>query len=151
MSIVVDSRKGKSDLMTKDEQFFYDNAGYSYDPASETPEQGREHCARELARAEVYGREQEWEVEWRADSDADESFIESWEPTEQAEWNESEHCAEVAILRNSAGEILASCGGIWDVSREYRRVMEAELMSEALGDIEQEQQRAEECAKLMAS
>lgn len=27
--------------MNKQEQFFYDHAGYSYDPKTETPEQGR--------------------------------------------------------------------------------------------------------------
>ena len=34
--------------MTKQEQFFYDHAGWSYDPKTETPEQGRERCAKDL-------------------------------------------------------------------------------------------------------
>jgi len=38
--------------LTEQEQFFYDNAGYSYMPARETEEEGRVRCARELARAE---------------------------------------------------------------------------------------------------
>lgn len=38
--------------LTTEEQFFYANAGYSYDPLTETPEQGRQRCARVLAAAE---------------------------------------------------------------------------------------------------
>jgi hypothetical protein len=37
---------------TEAEQFFYDNAGYSYNPARETYEQGRIRGAMKLARAE---------------------------------------------------------------------------------------------------
>src|SRR4051812_20711304 len=39
--------------MNDREQFFYDHAGYGYDPKAETAEQGRERCARELAAAET--------------------------------------------------------------------------------------------------
>jgi hypothetical protein len=34
-------------------QFFYDNAGYYFQPSSETREEGRLRCARELAAAEA--------------------------------------------------------------------------------------------------
>ena len=33
--------------------FFREHAGFGYNPATETPEQGRERCARELADAEA--------------------------------------------------------------------------------------------------
>jgi len=38
--------------LTADEQFFYDHAAWSYAPAKETPDEGQERCARELAAAE---------------------------------------------------------------------------------------------------
>ncbi|MDE2097386.1 MAG: hypothetical protein KGL39_09095 [Patescibacteria group bacterium] len=44
------------------EAFFLEHAGYSYDPAVETKEQGRKRCARDLARAERYGRAQGWSL-----------------------------------------------------------------------------------------
>lgn len=150
MSLAVESRKGNK-IMTQAEQFFYDNAGYSYDPATETSEQGRERCAREMARAEAYGREQGWEVEWAWDNNPDESFVDDWNPAEQAEWKSQEHECFVALLRDRSDNVLASCGGIFDPSKPYMQVMEAELMLEALGDIEREQRNAEECAKLTAS
>ena len=42
--------------LTVDQLFFYENAGYSYDPKTETPEQGRIRCARDLADAEMVGQ-----------------------------------------------------------------------------------------------
>lgn len=48
--------------LTTDEQFFYDHAGYGYNPATETAEQGRENTARGLARAELYAREHDWQL-----------------------------------------------------------------------------------------
>jgi hypothetical protein len=38
--------------LTEAEQFFYDHAGWSWDPKVETPEQGRIRCAHDLAAAE---------------------------------------------------------------------------------------------------
>jgi hypothetical protein len=125
--------------MTQAEQFFYDNAGYSYDPATETAEQGRERRARELARAEAYGTIHEgWEVEWAddlcgcigCDCGDDDCACSTGVP----------HETLICVVRDTEGNMLASCGGICEPSREYRRVMEAELML-----IEREQRNAEEC------
>lgn len=52
---------------TPAEEFFYENAGYSYDPRVETREKGRRRCAVALARAEAWAREQEVDVVWEAD------------------------------------------------------------------------------------
>lgn len=41
------------DTLTEAERFFYDHAGHSYNPATQTPEQGRIEGARALARAEA--------------------------------------------------------------------------------------------------
>lgn len=38
--------------LTEREQFFYDVAGFSYDPKTETEDEGRRRCARDLAAAE---------------------------------------------------------------------------------------------------
>lgn len=58
--------------LTKLEQFFYDNAGgFSYDPKTETAEQGRERGACLLARAAVHALENNWSVEWSADEDGE--------------------------------------------------------------------------------
>jgi len=49
MAVTVE-RKGAA--MKDREAFFYENAGYSWDPSSESREEGRRKCARYLAEAE---------------------------------------------------------------------------------------------------
>jgi hypothetical protein len=50
--------------------FFHEQAGYSYDPATETPEQGQQRCAEALAAAEAWLMEQAGHtVEWLPDED----------------------------------------------------------------------------------
>lgn len=113
--------------MTPAEQFFYDNAGYCYDPKTQTEEQGRVQCASELARAEAHSHEQEWEVEWVPDTQADPL---DWDG-EGPMGVEASGC----ILRASDG-VEESLWGIWDASPVYRRVVEAELALEALSRVE---------------
>jgi hypothetical protein len=119
--------------LTAREAFFFDNAGYSYHTATEKPEQGRARCARELARAEVYAGEQGWEFTWEDDwmcgSHVREFGRESYE-------HEPSTC-ESCVLRDAEGNVLASLGCIDDADSNYRRVIEAELASEALDTIEQ--------------
>ena len=57
--------------MTPAEQFFFDNAGYSYNPETETPEQGRTRCAQRLAEAEEEADRRGWWVEWVDDGEED--------------------------------------------------------------------------------
>lgn len=137
--------------MTRDEQFFYDNAGYSYNPQTETPDQGRLKCAQELARAERYAQDHDWRVAWEHDHYADDSFVEIWDEAERDEWRNQEHECLTAVLYNEAGEVLASLGGIFDPDVDYIREVNAELALEALANIEREQRNAQECASLMAS
>jgi hypothetical protein len=98
-------------------QFFLDNAGYATPP-------GRAACALELARAERYAYEQEWSWEWRFDDDADLSWMDDAERAK-------EHEVLGAILNDRDGNHLASLWGIVDPDATYRRVVEAELASEA--------------------
>lgn len=116
--------------MTPAEQFFYDNAGYSWDPNTETREEGRIRCAKELALAEAYAKRHDWSVVWEPD----------WEIGNHQEFyggdlrdGEPATC-EVATLYDEHGECLASLGCIDDATDEYRRVVAAQL---ALGVLPQ--------------
>jgi hypothetical protein len=102
--------------MTKPEQFFYDNAGFSYNPATETIEQGKVKGAKSLAQAEAYAAEQGWIYEWTPD---------------QPGFEEEGTNAEVCTLYGIDGIALASLCGISGATDNYRRVVEAELALEA--------------------
>ena len=115
--------------LTKQEQFFYDNAGYSYDPETETPEQGRTHCARQLAAAETKAAQAGVYAQWMTDPHTDSS---DWsdDPEPWATW-----C--VTITHPETGQ-SDSLGGV-DFGRDgepwgnpYARVVEAELALDML-------------------
>ena len=106
--------------MTRAELFFRTNAGYSYDPATETEELGRWRTARELAAAETYAKAHGWTYEWGED----------WADTPPEDvWN-SEYSEYCLLLVD--GEQKQSLCGIWDATPEYRRVIEAELALEEM-------------------
>ncbi len=113
--------------MQKATQFFYEHAGFSYDPKTETAEEGRLRCARELAQAEYDSSEISFD--WQVD-DCDSSEWSDEQPP-YAQW--------VCFARDvDSGRILASLGGI-DFGRDsepygdpYMRVVEAELALEIL-------------------
>jgi hypothetical protein len=118
------SKQGTSDAV----QFFYEHAGYSYDPLKETREQGRRRCARGLANAEAKGSSLGFTFEWDYDG------------MDSSEWTDERQPATptwVCVCRNGAGEIVESLHGVdfgdkepWGES--YRRVVEAELAAAAL-------------------
>ena len=95
--------------MTPAELFFFEHAGYSYDPKTETPEQGRTRCALRLAEAEAEADRRGWWVEWIADD---------------AEEGEPRWCA---LLRDSSSRVLDALGGIDVCDGPYARVVAAEL------------------------
>lgn len=106
-------------------KFFEQHAGYGHIPGKETPAQGRARGARSLAAAEREGKRRGWNVEWEYDPlPYDMGDAETEMPNEVL----------VAVLKDQQGNVLASVGGIGDPSRQYRRVVEAELMSEALNE-----------------
>jgi hypothetical protein len=115
--------------------FFLKNAGFSYDPKTETPRQGRAKCARALAKAErdasALGYTFEWEFE---NSIPYEDALGDHAYWCDAEKNGEEHEHEIysCVAYNSEGGVVASLGAIIDPTREYRRVVEAELASEGL-------------------
>lgn len=117
-------------------QFMLGHAGYGYDPATETPDQGRVRCALALARAEHALAASPSSVGWVDDPDADTSFLhqDDWEE-DLAAYERGEFVFMGAILRDVDGEHIQSLWGI-HLARDwradpYRRVVEAELAHEA--------------------
>lgn len=122
--------------MTKSEQFFYDNAGWNYDPKTETSKQGKLRCAVELAKAEAWFEDSGLEYAVLPDEDADLSWM------DEAERNESHEVVGV-VLQTPDGEHVQSLWGIVDATPEYLRVIVAELASE-------EMHNAARCAEVSA-
>lgn len=116
-----------------DQAFFWRHGGFSFDPHAETPEQGRKRCAINSADDESRGMTAGLSFEWQIDLDIDSS---EWDddPDPWQTWN--------CVCRDSSGRIVSSLCGI-DFGRNgepwgdpYRRVVEADLASDALIEIE---------------
>lgn len=110
------------------EQFFYRCAGYSYDPKTQTPEEGRKECAAKLAHAERRGSDAGLSFEWAEDDIDSSSFRNDRDP----------YPLWLCVCRRMDGTAAASLGGV-DFGRycnpygdSYRRVVEAELAMESL-------------------
>lgn len=108
--------------------FFLRNAGYSYDPKTQTPRQGRSETARKLAKAErdarALGYSFEWEDDWSV-GDHQKEF--------DCYADGVPETCESCLMRDPAGKVVQSLGCVDDATREYRRVVEAELALEELG------------------
>lgn len=113
--------------MTTIEQFFYDHAGFSYIPARETAEDGRERNAVELAAAysELYAVSTDAYVSWEIDP---EITSHGWEDS-----NEPERPTLIATLVYGEN-VVGSLGGIdvkgCNTDDPYCEVVEAELWRE---------------------
>lgn len=130
--------------------FFYDHAGYSYDPVRETAEEGRQRCARDLAAAEsAYRADPDMFVVWEVD-DIDSDFFGAGESAE----DEPHALYQCLLCRDTEGKpdvirgydptdgiferpgkIVGSLGGI-DLGEypnpddPYKRVIVAEMYAE---------------------
>lgn len=113
--------------MSSAEQFFYDHAGYSYDPATETPDEGRRRTAADLARAEAWAKAQGHTYEWGPDWQVD--HVREYPDAYDAE---PDTCEYVTLSDLLDGNVLAALGCVDDATPEYRRVVEAELAWEAM-------------------
>jgi hypothetical protein len=111
--------------MTDAERFFYEHGGYGYDPKTETPEQGRARCARELAAAEERLKSGPYFVDVELDDD------QTWDgdvPYDGPLWQ--------ALLYSVAGgtsrELIGSLSSIACETSDdpYLRVVAAELALE---------------------
>jgi hypothetical protein len=106
-------------------KFFFDRAGYGYDPKIETPEQGRARDAQELAEAEARAKRAGLRFVWEVDPDIDSShFSDEVPPWDQ--WQCTALC----------GGRVGYLGGV-DFGRDgtphgdaYARVVEAEIALE---------------------
>lgn len=115
--------------LTEAQQFFYDHAGYSYDPKRETAEQGRANCADHLAKVEAYAKQVGIRFEWEKDD------IDSRDFSDEKPYYKLHVC--IAYLN---GKVVGSLGGI-DFGRNgsphgntYKRVVEAELACDAYSE-----------------
>lgn len=114
-----------SKTLTKSETFFYDNAGFSYDPRTETEDQGKIRCAKSLAEAEQDAELVGIEFEWNYDDNADYSWMDEEE-------KQKDHCVEYCLAKNPLTKETTALCGIFDADANYRRVVEAELASEII-------------------
>lgn len=119
--------------LTIDQFFFYQNAGYSYDPKTETAEQGRLRCAKELADTETVGQRLGYVFEWEFDEYPDLS----WMSDEEREQDHEVLCCRIPDPENTRHSLASLCG-ITDPDSRYRRVIEAELAAEAIADLDRE-------------
>lgn len=120
----------------KSAAFFYEHAGYSWNPQTQTREEGRAQCARALAEAEEVGRERGLSFRWEVDPDVTSA---DWKGNREDGGKYRNPWATWCCTAYDAdGRAVAHLGGI-DFGRDvepwgqpYRRVVEAELAREAL-------------------
>jgi hypothetical protein len=123
------------------EQFFYEHAGWSHDPKTETSKDGRKRNALNLAAAEAWAYKEGLSFDWNVD-DIDSSFFSDEQPFRRL-WA----CALVypnnEMLGCIGGVDLAACGPDAYYSDPYQRVIEAELALAAMREAERAQQASE--------
>lgn len=123
-------RNHKADMRER-VAFFHAHAGWSYDPKTETAEEGRARCARELARAELIGALLHVDYTWSIDEDCT-----------SAEFSDEYPPYECWVL------VAETCGASWslggiDLGRDrtpldcpdYKRVVEAELARDLIEEL----------------
>ena len=110
--------------------FFLKNGASSYNPSIETKRQGYARMARLLAKAERDARALGYTFDWEYDSDGC-IGCDCDSPDCACSTGESHECL-VCLMRDSHGICCQSLASICEPSREYRRVVEAELALEEL-------------------
>ncbi len=103
-------------------RFFTSHAGYVVGHRAE--------CALSLARAEQYARDNDWHAEWVDDDCPDLS----WMTEEELQ---QPHEVLGCVLKDDAGNVLASLWGITDPDNSYMRVVAAELAAESMHNDQQ--------------
>ncbi len=120
--------------LTIDESFFFEHAGYSHDPKTETAAEGRTTGAEDLATAESVlmraMRVADVGVKWEADND------------DSGDGETTPKVRESACIwhRENKGVVhsvhyLASLSSIHDADANYRRVVRAELAIECIAEL----------------
>jgi len=71
--------------------------------------------------------------QWDYDQYCDRGPIDwGWPESEIKRWEQSSHECESCSVVTDDGEYAASLSGIWDADTDYRRLIEAELLLEAI-------------------
>lgn len=124
-------------VLTSDELFFFENAGWSYEPKKESAQAGRIRCAKDLAHAEQVAEQLNWSYLWDWDNDDYQGSLGDHEYWCNLEARGVSHEHEIlwCQLRDAEDNVLESLGGIIDPDTQYRRVIEAELADEALSHL----------------
>ena len=112
--------------MNRDEQFFYDHAGFGYDPKTQTADEGRTECAKQLAAAEL--------AFMRCPGAACGWFDDDSSAAELRRERERFKTCEYAVLTIN-GENVTSLHAITDATDAYRRVVRAELALEVIDQL----------------
>lgn len=109
-------------------RFFFEHAGYCYDPQTQTKQEGRRQCAIALAEAEEEVSKRGFTFEWEQDGMTNSEWTD--EGPEYYTWN--------CCLRDENGKIVGSLCGC-DFGPEgkpwgnpYMRVVQAEIALEAI-------------------
>lgn len=114
--------------LTADEQFFFDHAGWSHDPLTESPREGRVRCAQALATAEQWLKDNSafYRVTWEDDPDS------RYDHGRDVLESSPETCEQATLWMIDADHpwVAASLGCIDDADDAYRRVVAAELALE---------------------
>lgn len=114
------------------ERFFFEHAGYGYNPAHETAEEGRERCARELAAAEREMIRRGWSIRVEDDPDVMEDDAGTVEEVAAGNWLNL-----VVDLLDEDGDLLQCLGGVTVLTEEgynapYVTVCGVEMADEQL-------------------
>lgn len=106
--------------------FFMEHGSWSHNPATETPEAGRQRCAEASVKAERWAMENGYRIERENDFEVDhvKEFPDAYD-------KEPETCEHFALVAPD-GVVVASLGCVDDASPEYARVVSAELAAEAM-------------------
>lgn len=109
------------------EEFFYGNAGYSYDPKTQTEEEGRRETAKAMADAEQWAWDNNYTFSWSEEEEDWDTFL------EESEVDPHDVLEILALqMRNKDGTTVQSLGGVMfghnaEANTRYGRVFEAEL------------------------
>jgi len=114
--------------MNNDEQFFYDNAGFGWNPLEdESQEAGHVRCAIALAKAEKIASDAGVQFSWTIDEFIDSSDYDDDEIEAHSLWQVAAQDAEGNVF-TSLGGVDFTNGEPWE--DDYKRVVEAELALE---------------------
>jgi hypothetical protein len=114
---------------TEDVAFFYEHAGYGWNPETEAEQEGHARSARTLAVAEMRAKARGFVFTWSKDWEV--GNHKAFYGADSAYADQEPDTCETCVAYYD-DEVVASLGCIDDATPEYRRVVEAELAAEAL-------------------